>query len=504
MKTNHLKMMASYTLMLSFLLFASCDPTKNDANGKNEGDPPKAQTVRLKKGTIEPKKVRGGNYPATKRDPERPLNEVERPFIVPDGPIRGKLKPLNKKSAVKKSESAGPSQSVDFGDYDELPDATASAHRLVPEPSVAENGQTIMTTGNDWMSLSEDGGGTFTTVDPSTIFPEDYGGYCCDQVLQYVPKYDIFVWLLQYRASGGTNAIRIAVQNTNEVRSSNGTSWTYYDFLNTTFSATGQLDYNDMSFGRTNLYWTSSVGGGNNRYVIRIPLSELAAKGTINFGYTGATAAYWSHVTQSGGDGVYWAGHKDNSTMTVYSMMDGDGFYSWRDVEINSWPNGTISSIAQDGDDWLLDANWKTYVRAAAMDREKIYFAWNASAGNGFPQAHVQIVEINSKNFTLTRQMQIWNPDFAFGYPYFDTNAEGQLGIITGFGGGDYNASGAVGVWGDFVVYCPRFSSVSKENFGHYHTIRRSASNTMQWAAAGYSYEADGSILPWYVRFSHN
>lgn len=63
---------------------------------------------------------------------------------------------------------------------------------------MAENGQTVMTTGNFWMALSEDGGQNFASVNPTTIFPEDYGGFCCDQVLQYVPRYDLFVWLLQY------------------------------------------------------------------------------------------------------------------------------------------------------------------------------------------------------------------------------------------------------------------------------------------------------------------
>jgi uncharacterized repeat protein (TIGR01451 family) len=462
----------------------------------------------LKNGQVEPKRVEGGGFPPVPPDFDRFLNEEDEPFIVPIGPPRGNMTPQNNKYEARFLKPKDPAGSGDpqaplfFREYDEIDDATPSAHTLFPEPSVAENGQTVMTTGNFWMSLSLDGGQNFTSVNPTTIFPQDYGGFCCDQVLTYVPRYDLFVWLLQYSSSAGRNAIRIAVQSTSAVRSSNGTSWTYWDFTNDIFAPSGALDYNDMSFGDNFLYWTSSVGGGANRYVIRVPLQELSARSTVHFQFTGSTSAYWSHVTQNGHTGVYWAGHVDNSTLRVYSMMDADGFYSWRSVAVNSWPNSTISSIAANGTDWLLDGSWKTYIRAAAVQDSSAYFAWNASSGGGFPQAHVQIVRINTTTWTLQSQMQIWNPDFAFAYPYFAMNAEGQLGMISAFGGGPYNASSGVGVWGDFVIYYPRLSNLSQNAYGHYHTVRRSGADAMQWVAAGYTHQADGSVLPYYVRFS--
>ncbi len=467
----------------------------------------KKDTVGLKAIKIKPKEAKGGKYPEVKPDLNRKLNETDTPYIVPAGPQRGEMKPTSQLYKIRElkpgPDGSGDSQApLYFRTYNELDGATPIAHNINPEPSVAENGQTIMTTGNFWMSLSEDGGTTFTTVNPTTIFPQDYGGFCCDQVLAYVPQYDLFVWLLQYNSSGGTNAIRIAVQDTQGVRNSNGTSWTYWDFTNTVFASSGELDYNDMSFGDNFLYWTSSVGGGSNRYVIRVPFKELVARGTVNFQYTGSTSAFWSHVTQNGTNGVYWAGHVNNSTMLVYSMMDADGFYSWRNVNINSWPNSTISSTAANGTDWLADASWKTYVRAAAIRGNSAYFAWNASSGGGFPQAHVQIAEINTNTFTLSNQMSIWNPDFAFAYPYFETNREGELGMIVAFGGGTFNASSGVGVWGDFVVYYPRLSDLNQGNYGHYHTARRSGSNAMQWVGAGYTHKTDGSVLPYYLTFS--
>lgn len=467
-------------------------------------------THELRTEEVEPQRVEGGNFPAAEFDLERRLNEAEedKPYYVPNGPQRGKITPENPEYKAREIKPEDPEGSGDsqaplfFEEYDEIDDASPSAHLTVPEPSVAENGQTVMTTGNFWMSLSEDGGQTFTSVNPTTIFPQDYGGFCCDQVLQYVPQYDLFVWLLQYQSSGGVNAIRIAVQDTQGVRDSDATAWTYWDFTNTTFAASGALDYNDMSFGDNFLYWTSSVGGGANRYVVRVPLQQLQARTTVNFQFTDSTDAYWSHVTQNGRNGVYWAGHENNSTMKVYSMMDADGFYSWREVPINQWPNSTITSTAADGKDWLSDASWKTYIRAAAVRGNSVYFAWNASSGGGFPEPHVQIAKINTGTWTLESQMQIWNPDFAFAYPYFEMNAEGELGMIVAFGGGTFNASSGVGVWGDFVIYYPRLSSSSRTNYGHYHTARRAGSDSMKWVGAGYTRLPDGSNLPYYVRFS--
>lgn len=487
------------TLMVVSVIVSNCKPKEPDI----VEDSPCEYTAPLKTDTVRPKTAKGGKYPAFKPSYDT-LNKETKPYYVPNGPIRGDGRPGNNEFKIEEYDTTGTtSQAVSFEEYDEITDV-ANGHSVLPEPSVAENGQTVMTTGNFWMSLSLDGGQTFTSVNPTTIFPNDYGGFCCDQILQYVPEFDMFVWLLQYGDSGGQNAIRIAVQNTEEVRSSNGTSWTYWDFTNDALaSGSGQLDYNSMSFGNRFLYWASSIGGGANRYVVRVPLQELNAKGTVNYQFTGSTTAYWSHVTQNGSDAVFWAGHTNNSTMLVYSMRDNENIYSWREVNVNSWPNNTISSIAADGNDWLNDASWKTYVRAATMRRDNIIFAWNASSDSNFPQAHVQIAEINSKTFNLVGQMQIWNPDFAFAYPYFETNNEGQIGIITAFGGGTYNSSSGVGVWGDFVIYYPGLSSRSNTNYGHYHTTRRSGSNGNEWVSAGYTYEAGNNIQPYYVRFKH-
>ena len=310
------------------------------------------------------------------------------------------------------------------------------------EVSVAENGQTIMMTGNTWMAFSENAGGTFTYINPTTLFPQDDGGLCCDQVVLYVPKHDLFVWLMQYRSTTGSdgtndNRIRIAVQSSEGVRSSNGTAWTYWDFSSNVFSANGGLDYNDMTATSTSLYWTSMIAGG--RVVVRIPLAELANRATVHYRYTGGSTAVFSHITQNPNNRVYWAGHVDTSQLRVYNWPEGDNSYYWRTVNINSWPNDSESSITPSSTDWMQwEGTITTYIYGNALQGESIWLAWQAGRGGGFPHPHVQMVRLNASTFAFQEQVQIWNPDFAFQDAFLSTNSGGELGMSVAFGGGPF------------------------------------------------------------------
>jgi hypothetical protein len=239
--------------------------------------------------------------------------------------------------------------------------------------------------------------------------------------------------------------------------------------------------------------------------VVRIPLSQIAAKGTINFQYTGGTEALWSHLTQNARDTVYWAGHVSNSELRVYSMRDGEGFYSWRSVTVNSWPNGTNTATCPDGTDFMTFESWKHYVFGNALQRESVWFAWLAAAGGGFPQPHVQMVRINPSSWTREEQVQIWNPTIAFQDAYLSTNNQGELGMAVAFGSGGFFPSNAVGVWGDFVVYYPRLSTRCVSRWGNYNHSRRATVNAAEWIGAGYTNEKNSSgsniVIPHYIRF---
>ncbi|HEY7786618.1 MAG TPA: hypothetical protein VIB00_17945 [Pyrinomonadaceae bacterium] len=496
-------------LIATFSLFVpGCKPQAPQPNtNNNDNRGPREEKGEVKSGTTDPKETKGAPYPAATPSDRIPNDEIS-PRPVPTGSPVGDMKPGNREFEIREATKPEPGRKYQhalfFRDYRELPNSIGSASSCCPEISPAENGQTIMMTGNTFMALTEDGGANFSNINPTTIFPQVDGGFCCDQVVVYVPRIDMFIWLLQYWTdSNGKNRIRLAAQTTPEVRNSNGTAWTYWDFVSDTFDSRSSLDYNDVAVGDSSLWWTTQNGTG--RVVVRIPLSQIAAKGTINFQYTGGTEALWSHLTQNARDTVYWAGHVSNSELRVYSMRDGEGFYSWRSVTVNSWPNGTNTATCPDGTDFMTFESWKHYVFGNALQRESVWFAWLAAAGGGFPQPHVQMVRINPSSWTREEQVQIWNPTIAFQDAYLSTNNQGELGMAVAFGSGGFFPSNAVGVWGDFVVYYPRLSTRCVSRWGNYNHSRRATVNAAEWIGAGYTNEKNSSgsniVIPHYIRF---
>ncbi|WOD15062.1 hypothetical protein [Paraburkholderia kirstenboschensis] len=100
--------------------------------------------------------------------------------------------------------------------------ANGIADRFPPDPSAVGSGTSsnlVLATANLYLKYSTDGGSTFTTVSNlSTVFGDQPdGGYCCDQVVHYIPSIDRVVWLIQTnqpkdsagKPTGG-NRLRIA------------------------------------------------------------------------------------------------------------------------------------------------------------------------------------------------------------------------------------------------------------------------------------------------------
>ena len=348
------------------------------------------------------------------------------------------------------------------------------------EPSGANSGTVIFVTANWMAAYSTDNGATFNQLDPTTIFPNDAIGFCCDQQVQYVPSIDRFVWLLQ------GNGVRLAEASPQQIINSKGTSWTYWNFDAGLFgfpSGTG-FDYPDTSFGITNFFMSWDVGFPqcpqgctSGLIVVRMPLSQIQAGGTIFFDFThpgDSSLAWGSHLTQDPGDEIFWAGHNGNSQLRIWSLADGSNTYFWRDRDISSWPNNTLSSTTPDNQDWLKFGFPGNAVIGATRNSTGLWFAWTAGTNNSFQQPHVEIVEFDrSNNFSKTQQVQVWNNGFAFAYPALATDVcTDEIGLSLGIGGNGSFENHAVGIWGDFLVFQTTNSSSGVNRYGDYNTIR--------------------------------
>lgn len=480
-----------------------------------------------KPGKVPPRRVKDAPYPPVRREDNPARQPNTRPQRkVPTGPFRGVLR-RSEGSELRKAGSGG--SGLDFRVWtDDTSVANASANAA--DISGAKGGTVVLLSGNWYIDYSTDSGATFTTLDPTTIFPNTLaGGFCCDQVLQYASQIDRFLWLLQYQSGGtGANAYRLAMASPQDVIDSNCTAWTYWDLTSASFGiGTDWMDYPSMSLGDGEVYFsfdvldTTADGiADNGLVVVRFNLAEIAAGGTINFRFTtpaDSAVAWGSGASQNTGNEVFWAGHVDNSTLRVFSWRNDSNTYFWRDIEVRNWPNGALSSIGPNGNNWFGWGFPNNAVIGITRRLNELWLGWTASNGDGgsggfnFPHPHVQIVKVNIAGWTVIEQMQVWNPDLAFGYPSLATNSDNEVGIALGWGGRDGGASSphansAVGFMGDYVVWYRDGSTWTHTRWGDYVTIRRAAPESQMFAGFGYvtidtSTGAGHRFDPYYVLF---
>ncbi len=358
------------------------------------------------------------------------------------------------------------------------------------EPSGASGGGVILISANWSIAYSTDGGSTFKVLDPTTIFPNDAIGYCCDQIIQYAPSIDRFIWLLQ-----GTG-YRLAMASPADIKNSNGTSWTYWNLSPSLFGKCAGPDYPDLSIGNNSLYISWDAGGGGTGctagfQVVRTSLAGIKAGGTITLDFTDPANApsnkiWGEHLTQDTGDEIFWAGHNGNSTLTVYSLKEGSNTYFWRDTGISSWANNAPTSTTPDKLDWLAknfngpsgNSFPRNGIIGAARSGNQLWFGWTAGTDKNFQQAHIEIVTLDrNNNFSKTQQVQVWNNSYAFAYPAFSSNGcTGELGMSFEYGGNGNYENHVVGFWGDFIAYITTGSDNGTDRFGDYVSIRRAPS----------------------------
>jgi hypothetical protein len=361
------------------------------------------------------------------------------------------------------------------------------------EPSgSASGGGVVFATANLTAAFSKDGGSTFTQLDPTTIFPADAVGFCCDQIVQYVPSIDRFIWFIQ------GNGYRLAVASPAQVVASNGTAWTYWNLTPGVFSHPGSFDYPDLGVGDNFLYMSWDAGGCSNcdsgHQVARTSLAGLAAGGTIEIDFTDPKDdgnAWGSKLSQDTGNEIFWAGQNQNNGLRIYTLMEGSNTYFWQDVGISSWANNApLSSTSPDGQNWInflfnpttqnpgggFPAN---AVIGSTRSFGQVWFAWSAGTDNNFPRPHIEMVALNADganppHLSVQQQVQIWNPTYTFAYPALATNqCTGEIGFsLEGGGDGNYE-NHLVGFWGDFVAYITTDSNVGDNRFGDYVTIRQ-------------------------------
>ena len=315
--------------------------------------------------------------------------------------------------------------------------ATQNTASNVGEPSVAMNGDIVLYTGNWYAAVSTDAGKTFSYINPATAFKQfDPPGcsFCCDQVVQYIPSIDTFVWLLQYGPDTGDNIQRLAFAKTADVAAKR---WKLFDITTAMIGAKGAfMDFPDLALGTDCLYMTTNVfpEKGVGAAVVRIPFSGIAtgnivAKTFLNFDFNSF------RVTQNSGSTAYFAAHKDSSTLAVFCWPEADDAPTERLVGVTTWQGGDgYDSALPGGRKWLDRADSR--ITGATLAGHEAWFAWTVDKGSaGKPHAFVQVARIDAGDITLIENISIFDTKAATAYAALSTNANGEVGASYMLGG---------------------------------------------------------------------
>lgn len=387
----------------------------------------------------------------------------------------------------------------------------------VGEPSVSANRDVVFYTGNWYAALSVDGGKSFKFIDPNSMAqPKDPQGvtFCCDQVVNYMPAIDTFMWLMQYGPSTGDNIQRLAFAKTADVKAGR---WQVFDITTQMLGVPGFfMDFPDLAVGANFIYMTTNCFGPDGKTVgsavARIPFRSLA-DGHPTVEKFVSLDLFAFRVAQNCAQTAYFAAHRDTSTLAVFSWPEDRSAPASQDIEIARWigTNGYISRTP-DGRRWLDRADPR--ITGATLAGHELWFAWGVDAdSNHRPQPFVQMARINSADMSVIENVNLFDTDSAICYAGLATNANNEVGVSYMIGGAVF-PSHVVGLLsGDrhsLVVgkgdRSPLPDSQGHFEWGDYLTARTVFPDRKLFAAAGYSLlgNQDGGNLdatPRYVVF---
>lgn len=484
------------------------NPRSKSGTGKTTGGRKEAQAA------VRVMEVRHLDSPPKITKPKRIHPRRLLPF-VPEGKERD-VHSLSPRAFIARPEDVGQNLQLVLNTPLTQPAQNRTASN-VGEPGVSVNGDVVFFTGNWYASVSTDGGKTFKFIDPTSMQQaSDPPGvtFCCDQVVNYMPSIDMFMWLMQYGPSTGDNIQRLAFATSGDVK--NG-RWKIFDITTAMLEIPGFfMDFPDLAVGANFIYMTTNCFGpdGNTvgSAVVRIPFTSLAA-GKPSIEKFVSMDLFAFRVAQNCEDTAYFAAHKDTSTLSVFSWPESQSVPTSKDVPIARWigTNGYISRTP-DGRRWLDRADPR--LTGATLAGNELWFSWGVDAGsNHRPQPFVQMARINSVDMTLLEDVNLFDTDSAICYGGLSTNTNNEVGVSYMIGGAVFpshvvgfmsgNRQSVVAGKGD---RSPLPDPQGHFDWGDYLTVRpvfRQGKATRLFAATGYSLlgNQDGDDLDATPRF---
>jgi hypothetical protein len=400
---------------------------------------------------------------------------------------------------------------------------TDNSTSAVNEPSVAQSGGVIFYTANWFTARSNNGGNSFTYVDPNVALPPISGQYfCCDQSVIFDRSRKMGIWIsLWINSSQTTGTIRIAVTE-------DALTWRVYDITSASFGLAGLPDYPHIALGANYLYLTI-----NHFYPIftestwaALSLTEMKQGISTPITYINRTEFNLKAAHDFGpSTKTFFATHVDNDTIRVFRWNEGSSTVSLNDIDIPAWTRGTRGSFdctTPDGnnpcdrmDDRILGGfvMGPTKLPVGSNAQKVVGFSWTARQDANFQYPYTNVVRIDAESMTLIDNPVIWSSGTAFFYADFHPNDRGDLGGVLDQAGGAYHPAFAATLLDQDTVVLPPWQlfgllfgddSPDDDKWGDYNTVRRWWPNGYQFIAGGHVMRGGGSnsdVESCYARF---
>lgn len=370
--------------------------------------------------------------------------------------------------------------------------STGTQTGTVGEPCVASSTTTLFVTGNWYASRSQDGGSSWTLLDPFTEFPTDRGRFCCDQLVVYLPRQRRWVWLLQYEQVGAGNIFRLAVSRT----AAPGT-WHWWDVAPTDLDPAWTdvwFDYPDMAVSDQHLWISFNQYDGNDRWkravVVRYPLAGLSAS-PITRRHWATTAVGSLKLVSGAGPAMWFAGNdQPRRSLRLFEWPDAsDSLTSWT-IPVTAWNDQDYAAPGPGGAPWLSRADDR--VTGGWRAGGRLGFLWSSGRTPGRPQPFVRGVTLDEQSLTVVAEPDLWSANGAWAYPAAAPSTAGDVGLSAFYGGPTHPAH-AVGVLDQQAnTWTTRTTATSTHGplqgkWGDYVACRKHPSRRTSWIASGFT-----------------
>ncbi|MDP6453999.1 MAG: hypothetical protein QF898_11865 [SAR202 cluster bacterium] len=391
---------------------------------------------------------------------------------------------------------------------------TAGQTGVVDEPSISNNGQQILVTGNWYASRSLDNGATWDYMSPYNTLPSASGGFCCDQLTLYDASRDLTFWFLQYVKENDSNTVRLAVKRGPTLGNN---VWHWWDFTPESVGGWTDewLDYPDMALSNDFLFVTSnsfSTSGDNfvRSVALKIPLDDLERGETLDYQHWDTTEYGSLRLTRGARDTMYFASNSRRmDRIRVWAWPEDSGNLSAHDVNVTQWHGGDYRPAGPDATNWLERTDDR--ITGAWVAEGELGFMWTSNAGGQRPNPYIKVARINEDDMTLIDEPDIWSQNATFAYPEACPNVRGHIGVTLFYSSPTIPPSHVVGVRDDYSNqrWDLQFTKVGAsgprdDKWGDYLSCRQHSPDGLTWIATGFTLQGGNSrrdIEPRVVHF---